>query len=95
MNRKHSIDLLRVMGAIAVVLLHAITAPVVNTGVFVLGCLVFFMPTIKEWAGGGEAIKFLFLSMIGVNFLVELGINCFLATVIVKIIKLGKKENKK
>ena len=71
-----------------------ITAPVVNTGIFVLGCFVFFMPTIREWAGGGDAIKFLFLSMIGVNFLVELGINCVLATVIVKIIKIGKKEVK-
>ncbi len=82
-------------GELPAAICAGITAPVVNTGVFVLGCLAFFMPTIKEWAGGGEAIKFLFLSMIGVNFLVELGINCFLATVIVKIIKLGKKENKK
>ena len=32
MNRKHSIDLLRVMGAFAVVMLHTITAPVVNYG---------------------------------------------------------------
>lgn len=82
-------------GELPAAICAGITAPVVNTGVFVLGCFAFFMPTIKEWAGGGEAIKYLFLTMIGINFLVELGINCLLATAIVKIIKLGKKENKK
>lgn len=70
------------------------TAPVVNTGIFVLGSFIFFMPTIKEWAGGGDAIKYLFLTMIGVNFLIELATNWILSTAIVKIIKIGRKENK-
>ncbi len=70
-----------------------ITAPVVNTGIFVIGCLLFFMPTIKEWANGGEAIKYIFISMIGINFLIELAVNLVLSAVIVKVIRLGKKEN--
>ena len=33
-------------------LASAFVCPVVNTGLFLLGCLVFFMPTINEWAAG-------------------------------------------
>ena len=79
-------------GELPAAICAGITAPVVNTGVFVLGCFAFFMPTISQWAGGANTIKYLFLTMIGVNFLVELAINCILATVIVKIIKIGKKD---
>ena len=32
----------------------AVTAPVVNTGLFLLGCVLFFLPTITEW---GKAAK--------------------------------------
>ena len=34
------------------VIAAAVTTPVVNTGIFLLGCLCFFMPTIREWAKG-------------------------------------------
>ncbi|MBQ9228836.1 MAG: ECF transporter S component [Eubacterium sp.] len=72
-----------------------ITAPVVNTGVFLLGCLVFFMPTIQEWAtaaGVESAGKFMIVGLVGLNFVFELVINLVLSSVIVKLISLGKKE---
>ena len=74
-----------------------ITAPVVNTGIFLIGCLVFFMPTINEWAkaaGMENAGKFMIVGLVGLNFLFELVINLVLSSVIVKLITLGKKENK-
>ncbi len=74
-----------------------ITAPVVNTGIFAIGCLIFFMPTISEWgkaAGVEDAGKFLIVGVIGLNFIIELAINLVLSTVIVKLVDLGKKENK-
>lgn len=74
-----------------------ITAPVVNTGIFAIGCLIFFMPTISEWgkaAGVEDAGKFLIVGVIGLNFIIELAINLVLSTVIVKLVGLGKKENK-
>ncbi len=74
-----------------------ITAPVVNTGVFLVGCAVFFMPTINEWAaaaGMENAGKFMIVGLVGLNFLVELAINLVLSSVIVKLIKIGKKEAK-
>ncbi len=75
----------------------AITAPVVNTGTFLLGCIAFFMPTINQWAqaaGMENAGKFMIVGLVGLNFIFELAVNLVLSTVIVRIIKIGKKENK-
>lgn len=72
----------------------AIVCPVVNTGVFLLGCQFFFLPTISEWAtaaGYENAGTYMILSLAGINFLVELGANIILAPVITQLIKLGKK----
>ena len=69
----------------------AIVCPVVNTGVFVIGCLFFFMPVISTWAGGGSAIAYIFAGMIGVNFLVELAVNIVFSPIIVRILKAIKK----
>ncbi len=68
-----------------------IAAPIVNTGVFALGMLTAFRTLLGEMAGGAGAVKFLFLTMIGTNFLVELGVNLLLATVITRVIELGSK----
>ena len=32
------------------VVTSAVTAPVVNTGIFLLGCVVFFLETVRGWA---------------------------------------------
>ncbi len=75
----------------------AIISPIVNTGGFLLGCLVFFMPTINEWAAGAgfeSAGKFMIVGLVGVNFIFELGLNMVLAPVIVKLVNLGRKENR-
>lgn len=76
------------------VIVAGIVAPVTNTGVFLLGCLVFFYSTIQGWAeaaGFSSAGAYLIFGMVGLNFLVELGINLVLSTVIVRIVGLGKK----
>ena len=77
---------------VAAVLASAITAPIVNTGIFFLGSLVFFYDTLKEWAGGGDVIGYIFVGLIGFNFFIELGINLVLNPAIVLIIKQGKKS---
>lgn len=71
----------------------AITAPVVNTGVFLLGCTVFFLDTLKEWGAGMgmDVVTYMFVGLVGINFFIELGINLVLNPAIVSIIKLGKK----
>ena len=72
----------------------AIVCPVVNTGVFLLGCQFFFLETVAEWGaalGYESAGAYMFLGLAGVNFLVELCVNILLAPVIVRLIKIGSK----
>ena len=83
---------------LAAVITSGICAPVVNTGVFILGCWLFFMPLISEWAaaaGAENAGLYVITGVVGVNFFVELAINLVLSTVIVRIINIANKENKK
>jgi len=70
-----------------------ITCPIVNTGVFIIGSYAFFLPTVREWGaafGYSGATAYIFLGMVGVNFLVELGLNLILIPVIVRLIQYGK-----
>jgi uncharacterized membrane protein len=79
------------------VTLSAIVCPVVNTGVFLLGCLIFFLPTITAWgeaAGFASVGRYMILGLVGGNFLFELLFNVVLSPVIVRLIRLGRKENK-
>ncbi len=73
------------------VIVAAIACPVVNTGVFALGCFAFFMDTIASWAGGGDAFTYLFVGMIGVNFFIEIATNIVLSPAVVRLLNLKKK----
>lgn len=70
----------------------AIICPVVNSGLFFLGCLAFFVPKIEELSGVGNALNFVLLTMIGGNFLFELLVNIVLSPAILRIINIGKKQ---
>lgn len=70
----------------------AIVCPVVNTGIFLIGCRLFFFDTIKQWAGGTNAFVYMITGLVGFNFLFELGANIILSPTIVKLTKLGRKE---
>ena len=72
----------------------AVVSPIVNTGVFLLGCLVFFMDTIKTWAiadYGDNVAGYMFLGLAGINFVIELGINLVFSPTIIYIVNIGKK----
>lgn len=78
------------------VVIAAIVCPVVNTGVFLLGCWVFFMETINEWAlsfGFASAGEYMILGMVGANFLFELATNIILSPVVVRLLNIRKKTN--
>lgn len=77
---------------IVAVLLASITAPVVNTGVFLIGCVIFFLDTIKVWANGANIVAYMLIGFVGINFLIELGTNLVLNPAIVTIINVGKKS---
>ncbi len=73
---------------ILAVILAALVCPIVNTGVFLCGCAVFFIDTIREWAGGGNAIYYAITALVGFNFFFELGVNAVLSPVIVRILNI-------
>lgn len=75
------------------VIAAAIVCPIVNTGIFLIGCSVFFLDTIAEWgtgAGFTNTASYMFLGLAGGNFIVELIENIILAPIISTIIKLNK-----
>ena len=74
--------------------LAAVAAPIVNTGVFLLGCSVFFLDTVKGWAvaAGAESVgAYMFVGFVGINFLIELAVNIVLCPVIVRVVGAGKR----
>ena len=72
----------------------AAVCPIVNTGVFFLGCVLFFMDTVAEWAmafGFGENVAlYMFLGLAGKNFLIEFVTNVLLCRIIIRA--LGMKQ---
>lgn len=79
-----------VLGALAA----ALVCPVVNTGIFLIGCRLFFYDTVAQWgaaAGFPNAAAYMFLGLAGINFLVEVATNLILAPVIIRLIRIGKK----
>ena len=76
------------------VLAAAVACPMVNTGVFVLGCFTFFMETVKAWGEGlgyDNAFAYIILGMVGINFIIELALNVILSPTVVKLIDIKKK----
>lgn len=78
------------------VMAAAIACPIVNTGIFLLGSVVFFLDTLSSWGaaeGYSNTAAYLFFGMVGGNFLVELVVNIVLSPVIVRILKIRKKAH--
>lgn len=77
------------------VLAAAIVCPVVNTGVFLIGCGLFFFETVAAWGAGAgfgdNAVKYMFFGLAGGNFLFELGFNIVLSPIIVRLLDISKK----
>ena len=76
------------------VIVGAIVCPVVNTGIFLIGCLAFFMDTVESGAAaesmtvGGYLIVF----FVGLNFVFELLTNVVLSPVFVRVLDMAKKK---
>ncbi len=66
-------------------LVAALSAPIVNTGLFVVGMFLLFKNTLYAWAGGTNIVTYILLGLAGVNFLVEFTINIILSPAIVRI----------
>ena len=85
---------------LAAAIVASLSAPVVNTGLFIVGCLM-ITGTIGQFTATGsmnEIVYFLFIGCAGVNFLIEVALNIVLAPAIHRIVLVveknyaGKKE---
>ena len=77
------------------VIAAAVDCPIVNTGVFLLGCVIFFMDTVAEWGaalGFGGTLEYMCLGLVGGNFLFELASNIILSPVIVRVLNIKNKK---
>lgn len=71
----------------------ALVCPVINSGVFLLGCKVFLMDAVEYLSGGGVDLwKFMIFVLIGWNFLFEMAVNIIFAPAIVHVIKVVSKK---
>ncbi len=65
----------------------AIVCPIVNTGIFIIGCRLFFMELVPA---GGNAFIGIIVAFVGINFLIELAANVVLSPVIVRLLNIRK-----
>lgn len=79
------------------VLVSAIICPFVNTGLFLLGSLIFFMDIVNLGAAesGISAGMYLIVAFVGVNFVFELLTNIAVTPAIVRILDISQKMFKK
>lgn len=80
------------------IFLAAAVAPIVNTGIFLLGMLTVFKDVMMAFAakigmGDATAVYFAVVVLVGVNFLVELAANLILAPSVSAIVKAVRKVN--
>ena len=84
----------KVTGEFPAVAAAAFICPVANTGIFLLGCLAFFMDTVSGWAQAagwqGSVGQYMIIAFVGANFLLELGINIFFTPIIVRLLRIKR-----
>ncbi len=74
----------------------SVVAPVVNTGLFILGSLLFLQDTLKSnFIDGTSVVYFLVIVCAGINFLVELAINLVCAPSLHTVYGVVEKQFKK
>ncbi len=79
----------------AAVVAAAVVCPVVNTGVFLLGGWIFFLDTLKTWGadlGYDNVAVYMFVGLVGFNFIFELGLNIVLSPIITRLLDYRKRK---
>jgi uncharacterized membrane protein len=75
-------------------MVSAIVCPVVNTGIFLVGCMLFFVDTVSAGAAGeGMSLGgYLLVFFVGLNFVFELLSNIIFSPAIVRLLNISKKN---
>lgn len=80
---------------VSATVIAALSAPIINTSLFVCGMFLLFKDTLYAWAGSTNVITYVLVGLAGVNFLVEFAINIILSPAIVRIVDVVGKRIKK
>ena len=77
----------------AAIIVSAIVCPVVNTSIFLLGSLIFFIDTVRGGASseGMGTFGYLIIFFVGLNFVFELVVNIVVGPALFRIIEIKKK----
>lgn len=77
----------------AAIVASAVVCPVVNTGIFILGCLAFFMDAVRDMASanGKSVFMYILVGFVGLNFVFELLTNIVLSPTILRIVNIREK----
>ena len=66
-----------------------VSLPIINTGLFVVGCLIFFVPLLETASAGYTNIyEYLFIVMCGWNFIFEISTSVILSYPIYRLVNL-------
>ena len=76
------------------IIVSAVVCPIVNTGIFLIGCLIFFMDTVSTGAiaEGMTVGGYLIIFFVGLNFVFELLLNIVVSPALLRIINIKKKH---
>jgi len=74
----------------------ALACPVINTGLFLVGCMLFFMDTMRSWAaaaGMENVAVYMLVGLVGINFIAELIVSAVLTPVLIRLIGMIRKNS--
>jgi len=77
------------------VVLSAVSCPLINTGLFVAALFLFYFDLMVTYAADNafaNAFAFVFIGIVGLNFLVELAINVALIPIVLRLIRIVKRS---
>ena len=70
----------------------ALSAPIVNTGLFLAGLSVFFTDTLYAWSGDTNVMLYIITGLVGINFLIEFAINAVISPAVSTVVKVATKK---
>jgi len=73
----------------------AAVCPIVNTGIFLIGCRLFFFDTVSAWSlenGFENVFLYMIVGFVGFNFLFELLFNLIFSPTVVRLVKMFREK---
>lgn len=77
--------LLRKKNSIVAAIVASVSAPIINTSIFLIGAICFFLPLYE--GNGQPAIIYLLVATLSINFVIELFLSSFLSPTVHRVIK--------